>query len=245
MTARLHPHFGSLGVDRNLHDLALIISTQFQGLAMNQSTGGDPSLRDVSEILESLNACRSLVRKPKQPPTGIRLLTTGFEIVAECDLGGERISDLLNQTLSGFLACSNAKLFRYGHYIETIDSLDVRKSEIVIGGIIGVIHEAPVKQMGNRRSLDQFQAVAAADRWIIKGRLHMTSNRSVKDFLHSNQDFFPIANAVITDADCPERTDEMKVAIVNRARVSFMQITEFDANGQDSAVIFDQKPVTQ
>lgn len=184
------------------------------------------------------------MRGANETTTGIRLLTTGFEIIAECDLGGQRISDLMNQTLTDYLECSNAKLFRRGRFIESIEHLKVRKTEIMIGGIVGVFHEAPEKQMGNHRNLGQYQAIAAVDRWIIKGRLHMTSHKSVTEFLHSNRDFFPIAKALITDAESPERPDEMKVAIVNRTRVAFMEITETDETGSLSGAVFDHTTTT-
>lgn len=181
---------------------------------------------NVSQILENLEVCRSLVKKVDDSTIAIRLQTTGFEIIADSDLSGERISDVLNQSLSDYIECTNASLYRRGKLIDRIEHLKVRKPEIMVAGIVGDKHEAAEKRMGSRRGLDQFDAVVAVDRWVVKGRLYMTSHKSVKEFLHANRDFFPIAHAEVIDAEMPESPQSMSVAIVNRARVSFMEISE-------------------
>ncbi|MCA9138421.1 MAG: hypothetical protein KDB00_16735 [Planctomycetales bacterium] len=184
------------------------------------------SMDDVSKILESLDVCRSLVKQGDESTVAIRLQTTGFEIVADSNLGGERISDILNQSLSDYIECTNASLYRRGQLVDRIDHIKVRKPEIMVAGIVGDKHEAAQKRIGSRRRMDQFDAIVAVDRWIVKGRLYMTSHKSVKEFLHANRDFFPIAQAEVIDAESPENPQAMSVAIVNRARVSFMEIVE-------------------
>ena len=81
----------------------------------------------------------------------------------------------------------------------------------------------------------QFHATVAVDRWVIKGRLHMTSNKTVKEFLHANRDFFPIADAKVVDAESPGKHEQLNVAIVNRARVSIMEINELSDSDLGSA----------
>ncbi|WP_145389155.1 hypothetical protein [Stieleria neptunia] len=197
---------------------------------------------DVAELLKNLNVCQSLVRKTDEASsTAIRLLTTGFEIHADCDLGGRRISDVMNQSISGYMECTNASLYRRGQAIDHIGSVKVRKPEIMIAGIMGNHHEAAEKRIGSRRALQLFHAVVAIDRWIVRGRLHMTSNKTVKEFLHANRDYFPVADACVIDAESPESPQQMNVAIVNRARVSFMEITELEESESAS----DQSPVAR
>lgn len=181
---------------------------------------------DVSEILKNLNVCQSLVRKTDETVVPIRLQTTGMELVADCDLGGRRMSDVMNETMTDYLECTNASFYRGGKLIDRIANVKVRKPEIMIAGIVGNQHEAREKRIGSRRALQLFYAVVAIDRWIVKGRLHMTTHKSVKEFLRANRDFFPIADPEVIDGESPENPHQMNVALVNRARVSFMDISE-------------------
>lgn len=195
---------------------------------MNDSPLTHDKLDDVSELLDHLSVCKSLVKKTEQSITTIRLLTSGFEILADCDLNGNRLLDVMNQSISDYLECTGAALYHNTRLIERADQLKIRKPEIMIAGIAGKTHEAQEKRIGSRRKLDLFQAFVAVDRWIVKGRLYMTSNKTVKEFLNADRDFFPIADANIIDAESPDEPQQVPVAIVNRSRVSFMEITELD-----------------
>ncbi len=200
---------------------------------MDDTTANNLHDDDVSAILENLSVCKSLVKSSAVVTTAIRLQTTGFEIVAECALHGERMSDVLNQQISDYLECSNAVIFRGGKKIEEVKQIKIRKPEIMIAGIVGDIHEAQQKRIGSHRTLLVHQAFVAVDRWIVKGRLFMTSNKTVKEFLQANRDYFPIADAEVIDAESPDSPKRMPVAIVNRSRVSFMDITELEAPTSD------------
>ncbi|WP_182869735.1 hypothetical protein [Stieleria mannarensis] len=193
---------------------------------------------DVSELLKNLTVCQSLVREAEETPAvKVRFQTPGFEIVADCDLGGRRISDVMNQSISDYMECRNASLYRHGRLIDQMAKVNVRKPEIMIAGIAGDTHEAAAKRIGSRRALQLFHTVVAIDRWIVKGRLHMTTHKSVKEFLHANRDFFPIADASVVDAETPDTPQHMNVAIVNRQRVSFMEITELEASDSDPSPV--------
>lgn len=194
---------------------------------------GNELLDDVSEILNSLSACQSLVRETEQQLTQIRLSTSGFDILCRCNLHGERLSDVLNQQLTSFLECVDVQLFRHGQLIDVLPHLKIRKPEILIAGIHGNTHEAAEKRIGNRRALQQYHAVASVGRWLVKGRLHLTSQKTVQEFLRANRDFFPISEALLIDSESPQTPDDMSVAIVNHSRVAFMEIME--AGDQEEA----------
>jgi len=184
------------------------------------------TLDDVTGILNSLSKCRSLVRDVHDSFTNVRLNTSGFEIACRCKLGGQRLSDVLNQSLSSYLDCHDAKLYRDGRLIDTIPHFELRKPELLVAGIQSDVHEAAEKRLDNRRDLKRFHAVAAIDRWLIKGCLHLSSQKTVQEFLHANREFFPICDALVIDAESGEAPEPMKVVIVNHTRVSFMEITE-------------------
>ncbi len=185
-----------------------------------------PPLDDVSAILSQLSVCRSLVRESQECFTDVRLHTSGFDIVCRCKLGGQRLSDVLNQTLSSYVDCYDATLSRDGRLVRQLDHISLRKPEILLASIVGDRHEAAEKTIGSRRKLRRFHAVAAVDRWLVSGCLHLTSQKTVQEFLRANRDFFPISEASVVDARVQESPESMRVAIVNHARVSFMKITE-------------------
>ena len=209
---------------------------------MSDFDGEIPSQCDSSNLLESLDLCRSIVRDSSGSKVSIRLQMAGFQVVADCDLQGQRITDFLNQKLSDYIECTDARLFRAGRLVESFKHLKVRKPEIIVAGIVGDSHEAPEKRIGNRRSLKQFEAVLAVDRWIIKGLLHLTMQQTVEEFLHSNRDFFPMAQATIADAESAGQPMRAEVAIINRTRVSLMEITEIEQS--KSAPLFPVSAVT-
>lgn len=184
------------------------------------------TVSEMSDLFDNLSVCRSLVKEALDPLVQIRLQTIGFDIVGECDLQGQRISDLLNQSISDYVPCRTAQLYRDGQLIDELDELKIRKPEIIFASILGKQHEAKGKQIGSRRKLESYDAVVAIDRWLIKGRLLLTCKKTVEEFLHAKREFFPIAGAEVIDAENPAEPQTMPVAIVNRSRVACMQITE-------------------
>jgi hypothetical protein len=206
---------------------------------MTDPSEGIPSDCDSANLIESLDLCRTIVRNSRGTKVPVRLQMAGFQVVADCDLQGQRITDFLNQKLSDYIECTDAKLFRAGQLVECFANLKVRKPEILIAGIVGHCHEAPEKRIGNRRSLKQFHAVLAVDRWIVKGHLHLTSQKDVQEFLHSNRDFFPVAQASIDDVETAGHQAQVEVAIVNRTRVSLMEITEIKTTNSASLLTME------
>jgi hypothetical protein len=193
---------------------------------MNDQSASGLNGPSVIDIFQAVDLCRTLARETPSAIVPIRLQMVGFQIVADCNLGGERISDLLNQSLSDYLDCTNAKVFRDGKLIEQVGHVKIRKPEIIYAGIVGDTHEAAEKRIGSRRTLSQFPVFLAVDRWIMRGRVHLSSKRSANAFLCSEREFFPVQDAEVMDVDSSKAAERMAVAVVNRAKVSIMEIAE-------------------
>ena len=190
---------------------------------MNQDT----LLTDTPERpgpLEQLDILQSLVSEARPAAAAVVLGVSDFEITASFDFGGKRTLDVLNDALTEYLDCVSAEIHQDGQLIARLGDATIGKSEILVAAIVGDLHEAPEKRRNNRREMSQYEAVVSVGRFLVSGSIHLSSRTPSRVFLNADSGFFAVQNATVRNLTQRGTDTQVQVALVNRDRVSAMEI---------------------
>ena len=191
---------------------------------MIESTTESISQNSDADILSRLTVCQSLLTDTRSTTVNVAMALPGFGIVADFDFGGKRALDVLNDPLTEFLDCENAKLFQGGELVDEMERSTIGKAKIIAAAILGDLHEAPQKRRNHRRQLSQFPAIVATNDLVIRGSVHAPTKTPVRVFLNGESGYFAVQKASVLNLQGPGVRTQAQVALVNRARVSAMEI---------------------
>jgi hypothetical protein len=150
-------------------------------------------------------------------------------IVGEVQTRGKRLLEELCDPIEDWLHVYDVRVSRRdakAKYIESLPSLVIRKSQVILALLDGGIHESPdVRRFAfvDKKLHPAFVTAAGYD---VRGRLHLKGKREPLLVLEEMGGFVPFTEAVVSHAGIAAEKLNAAVAIVNKSAISMLHIGE-------------------
>jgi hypothetical protein len=149
-------------------------------------------------------------------------------VAGEAPDKGVRLLDVLSDPNSDFIEVEAGKVFRGASFAGPLSCGVIPKSQILMAVLMGANHEAAYKRQLCLQSKRLFDVLAVIDRFEIQGELHLNRAVTPKLILQSHEigslNFFPVANARVSNLYDDGEPAEVQVAILNKSFVSLLEV---------------------
>lgn len=166
-----------------------------------------------------------------QKTTAVTLLTASHRFQGEINTGGQRLQEILNNSLTDYLQVDNAQLYTLANQNEMLRAekrATVHKVQIQLAVIGEQKHEAPEKRQNYRVQKSFYEVFCVAGNYEITGFLHLPRYTvdTIAILARELKMFFPLTEATVT-YDVRDRSSlNASVVLVNKAALSLFQISD-------------------
>ena len=166
-----------------------------------------------------------------QKGTSVTLLTASHRFQGEINTGGQRLQEILNNSLTDYLQLDNAQIYTLANQNEMLHAekrATVHKVQIQLAVIGEQKHEAPEKRQNYRVQKSFYEVFCVAGNYEIMGLLHLPRYTvdTIAILARELKAFFPLTEAAVT-YDVRDRSSlNASVVLVNKAALSLFQISD-------------------
>lgn len=165
-----------------------------------------------------------------QKGTAVTLLTASHRFQGEINTGGQRLQDLLNNSLSDFIHLENAQIYTLANQTEMLYAekhATIQKAQLQLIVIGEKKHEAPVKQQNYRIQKSNYEVFCVAGSFEVTGLLHLSryTQDPIAILAREVKMFFPLTEAAVTYDVRSRSALNAQVVLVNKVAVSLFQIS--------------------
>lgn len=163
--------------------------------------------------------------------TSVTLLTASHRFQGEINTGGQRLQEILNNSLTDYLQLDNAQIYTLANQNEMLQAekrATVHKVQIQLAVIGEQKHEAPEKRQNYRVQKSFYEVFCVAGNYEITGLLHLPRYTvdTIAILARELKVFFPLTEATVT-YDVRDRSSlNASVVLVNKAALSLFQIND-------------------
>lgn len=164
-----------------------------------------------------------------QKTTAVTLLTASHRFRGEIITGGQRLQEVLNNSLSDFVQLENAQIYTIANQTEmlyTEKRATVQKPQLQLAVIGEQTHEAPEKRQNYRVQKSFYEVFCVAGSYEVTGFIHLPryTQDTIAILVREMKVFFPLTEASVTYDVRSRSALNASVVLVNKAAVSLFQI---------------------
>ena len=157
----------------------------------------------------------------------VMLAVHGHMVTATLRHRGRRLTDVLADPGSGFVELYDAETFRGARLVDQSDDILIPKAQILFVAPVSDRHEA-----GHRRSSFQtstrkrvFSTCLMLGDHELRGHIHLQASSCTRTTYESELgEFFPVADAAVTNICGSDQSVRFQAAIVRKSAVSMLHI---------------------
>jgi hypothetical protein len=160
----------------------------------------------------------------------VTLLTASHRFQGEINAGGQRLQEVLNNSLTDFVHLDNAQIYTLANQTEMLYAekrATIQKSQLQLIVIGEQKHEAPEKRQNYRVQKSFHEVFCVAGSYEVTGFLHLP--RSTQDTIailaRETKMFFPLTESIVTFDVRSRSSLNASVVLVNKSIVSLFQIS--------------------
>lgn len=166
-----------------------------------------------------------------QKGTAVTLLTASHRFQGEINTGGQRLQEILNNSLTDYLQLENAQIYTLANQDEMLHAekrATVHKSQLQLAVIGAQKHEAPEKRQNYRVQKSFYEVFCVAGSYEITGLLHLPRYTvdTIAILARDLKVFFPLTEAMVTYDVRTRSSLTASVVLVNKSALSLFQISD-------------------
>ncbi|MCE7979813.1 MAG: hypothetical protein DYG89_01360 [Caldilinea sp. CFX5] len=166
-----------------------------------------------------------------QKGTAVILLTASHRFQGEINTGGQRLQEVMNNSLTDYVQIENAQIYTLANQTEMLHAEKraiVQKSQLQLVVIGEQKHEAPAKRQNYRVEKSFHEVFCVAGSYEVTGLLHLPRYAldTIAILARDLKVFFPLTEATVTYDVRARSTLSANVALVNKAALSLFQISD-------------------
>lgn len=164
-------------------------------------------------------------------PTSVILLTASHRFQGEINTGGQRLQEVLNNSLSDYVQLDNAQIYTLANQTEMLHAEKraiVQKPQLQLAVLGEQKHEAPVKRQNYRVEKSFHEVFCVAGSYEVTGLLHLPRYTidTIAILARDLKIFFPLTEATVTYDVRARSTLNANVVLVNKSALSLFQISD-------------------
>ena len=166
-----------------------------------------------------------------QKGIAVTLLTAAHRFQGEINTGGQRLQEVLNNSLTDFVHLENAQIYTLANQTEMLYAekrATIQKSQLQLIVIGEQKHEAPEKRQNYRVPKSFHEVFCVTGSYEISGFLHLPryTQDTIAILVREMKMFFPLTESIVT-YDVRSRSNlSASVVLVNKTAISLFQIND-------------------
>lgn len=166
-----------------------------------------------------------------QKGIAVTLLTASHRFHGEVNTGGQRLQEVLNNSLTDFVQLENAQIYTLANQTEMLyeeKRATIQKSQLQLVVIGEQKHEAPEKRQNYRVQKSFYEVFCVAGSYEVTGLLHLPRHTrdTIAILVREVKMFFPLTEATLTYDVRSRSALGASVVLVNKSAVSLFQISD-------------------
>ncbi|MEZ4735105.1 MAG: hypothetical protein R3E79_49040 [Caldilineaceae bacterium] len=166
-----------------------------------------------------------------QKGTPVTLLTASHRFQGEIHTGGQRLQEIVNNSLTDYVQLENAQVYTLANQTEMLHAekrATIQKSQLQLVVFGEQKHEAPDKRQNYRIQKSFHEVFCVAGSYEVTGFLHLPryTTDTIAILARDLKVFFPLTEATVTYDVRARSALNASVVLVNKAAVSLFQISD-------------------